>query len=149
MCQAPILQGVAAITVTFMGDAEVEDQAPAASLVSQVVPKLHVAAPLARACRDSVLGADRVSSRAEERPKDRHHPVVRLGGTCVSCARACVVAVKPSRVLCSALSKRAVIGGSGSSQREEWIPGPWPSASEAGELASVVLTQGLELGHFW
>jgi hypothetical protein len=54
-------------------DAEVEDQAPAANLVSQVVrihtsPRrwpalavnLHVAAPLARACRDSMLGADRV-----------------------------------------------------------------------------------------
>jgi hypothetical protein len=52
-----------------MRDAEVEDQAPAASLVSQVVAELHVAAPLARACRDSLLGADRVSSRAEERAK--------------------------------------------------------------------------------
>jgi hypothetical protein len=50
-------------------DAEVEDQAPAASLVSQVVPKLHVAAPLACACRDSMLGADSVSSRAQERGK--------------------------------------------------------------------------------
>jgi hypothetical protein len=65
-----------------MRDAEVEeDQAPAASLVSQVVPKLHVAAPLACACRDSMLGADRVSSRAEERGKGPHHPVVRLGCT--------------------------------------------------------------------
>ena len=31
-----------------MRDAEVEDQAPAASLVSQVVSNVHVAAPLAR-----------------------------------------------------------------------------------------------------
>jgi hypothetical protein len=31
-----------------MRDAEVEDQAPAASLVSQVVSNFHVAAPLAR-----------------------------------------------------------------------------------------------------
>ena len=41
------------------------------------------------------------------------------------------------------------------SQCEEWISGPWPCASEAGELAlllktraSVVLTQGFELGPF-
>jgi hypothetical protein len=52
VCQVAILQGVAA-TITFMGDAEVEDQAPAASLVSQVVPNLHVAASLARAGRES------------------------------------------------------------------------------------------------
>ncbi len=43
VCQVAILQGVAATPITFMRDAEVEDQAPAASLVSQVVPKLHVA----------------------------------------------------------------------------------------------------------
>jgi hypothetical protein len=29
VCQAPILQGVAATPITVMGDAEVEDQAPA------------------------------------------------------------------------------------------------------------------------
>ncbi len=51
-----------------MGDAEVEDQAPAARLVSQVVPNLHDAGPLACPCRDSKLCADLVSSRAEERP---------------------------------------------------------------------------------
>ena len=34
VCQAPILQGVAATPITVMGDAEVEDQAPAARLVS-------------------------------------------------------------------------------------------------------------------
>ena len=33
VCQAPILQGVAATPITVMGDAEVEDQAPAARLV--------------------------------------------------------------------------------------------------------------------
>ena len=32
--QTPILQGVAATPITVMGDAEVEDQAPAARLVS-------------------------------------------------------------------------------------------------------------------
>jgi hypothetical protein len=46
VCQAPILQGVATTPITaFMRDAEVEDQAPAASFVSHVVPNLHVAAP--------------------------------------------------------------------------------------------------------
>ena len=33
VCQAPILQVVAATPKTVMGDAEVEDQAPAASLL--------------------------------------------------------------------------------------------------------------------
>ena len=33
VCQASILQGVAATPITVTGDAEVEDQAPAASLV--------------------------------------------------------------------------------------------------------------------
>jgi hypothetical protein len=33
VCQAPIVQGMAATPITVMGDAEVEDQAPAASLV--------------------------------------------------------------------------------------------------------------------
>jgi hypothetical protein len=58
---------------------EESDQAPAASLVLQVVPNLHVAVPLARAGRDSVLGADRVSSRAEEKAEHGDHPIVRLG----------------------------------------------------------------------
>ena len=52
VCQVAILQGVAATSITLMRDAEVEDQAPASSLVSQVVPNLHVAAPLACAGRD-------------------------------------------------------------------------------------------------
>jgi hypothetical protein len=78
VCQAPVLLRVTTDPREFMRDAEVEDQTPAASLVSQVVAKLHVAAQLARACRDSVLGADLVSSRAEERAKGRYHPVVRL-----------------------------------------------------------------------
>ncbi len=42
--------------------------------------------------RDAMLGANRVSSRAKLRVKDRHHPVVRLGYTLLSCARARVVA---------------------------------------------------------
>jgi hypothetical protein len=48
VCEAPIFQVVAATTITVMGDAEVEVQAPAAGLVSQVVPNLHVAAPFQR-----------------------------------------------------------------------------------------------------
>jgi hypothetical protein len=48
--------------------AEVEDQALAAGLASQVVSDFHVAAPLARAGRDSMLGADRVSSVRKRGP---------------------------------------------------------------------------------
>ena len=66
----------------------------AASLVSQVLPDFHVAAPVACAGRDDQLRAHLVSSRAEERAKHGDHAVVRLGCTRVSGARACVVAVK-------------------------------------------------------
>jgi hypothetical protein len=38
-------------------DGQVEDQAPAARLFGKVVSDLHVTAPLACACRDSMLGA--------------------------------------------------------------------------------------------
>ena len=41
VCQVAILQGLAANPITLR-DAEVEDQAPAAGMVSQVVQKLHV-----------------------------------------------------------------------------------------------------------
>ena len=58
MREQPVLLRVATAPKAFMRDDEVEDQAPAASLVSQVVPNLHVAAPLAHAGRDSMLGAD-------------------------------------------------------------------------------------------
>jgi hypothetical protein len=47
-------------------------------LISQVVPNLYIAAPLACACRHSVLCAHNVSSGAEQRPEHTHHPVVRL-----------------------------------------------------------------------
>jgi hypothetical protein len=53
--QTPMLQGVAATPITAMGDAEVQDQAPAASLVPEVILDLHVAAPLARAGGNAVL----------------------------------------------------------------------------------------------
>ncbi len=53
-----------------MGDAEVKDQAPIKpGLISQVVPNLYIAAPLACACRHSVLCAHDVSSGAEQRPE--------------------------------------------------------------------------------
>ncbi len=67
VCQVAIFQGVAATPITFMRDAELEDRAPTASLVSQ-----EVANP---------QGADSMSSLAEERGKGPHHPVVCLGCT--------------------------------------------------------------------
>ena len=67
VCQVAIFQGVTATPITFMRDAEVEDRAPAAILVSQ-----EVANP---------QGADSMSSLAEERGKGPHHPVVCLGCT--------------------------------------------------------------------
>ena len=81
MREQPILQGVATAPAAVMRDNEVEDQAPSASLVSQIVSDFNVASPLARAGRDSMLGADRVSSRAEERAEHENHPIVRLGCT--------------------------------------------------------------------
>ena len=51
-----------------MGDAEVKDQAPAPGLIPEKMADLHIAAPLACACRYAVLRPDRVSGRAEERP---------------------------------------------------------------------------------
>jgi hypothetical protein len=57
--QQPILLRVATTPKPLMRDAEVKDQAPAASLVSQVVPDFHIAAPLA--CAETA--ADLVSKR--------------------------------------------------------------------------------------
>jgi hypothetical protein len=37
-----------------MGDDEVKDQAPAPGLIPKIVADLHIAAPLACACRDSI-----------------------------------------------------------------------------------------------
>ena len=64
-----------------MGDAEVKDQAPAPGLIPEIVPNLHIAAPLARAGRHAMLSAHDVSGCAEQRPQYGHHPVVRLGCT--------------------------------------------------------------------
>ena len=46
-----------------MVDAEVKDQAPAPGLIPEKMADLHIAAPLACACRDSVLCAHDVSGR--------------------------------------------------------------------------------------
>ena len=53
---------------TVVGHGQVEDQASAARRVSEVAADLHVAAPLACACRYAVLRTDRVSGRVEQRP---------------------------------------------------------------------------------
>ena len=51
------------------------------SVASKIVADLHVAAPLACAGRHSMLCANDVTGRAEQRPDHAHHPVVRLGCT--------------------------------------------------------------------
>jgi hypothetical protein len=78
--QAPVLLHVAGRPKPVMGDAEVEDQTPAPGLTVEIVPNLHIAAPLARAGRHAMLGPYRVSGRAEQRPQYGHHPVARLCG---------------------------------------------------------------------
>ena len=69
---------VATAPKTVEGHGQVEDQAPAAGCVLEVAADLNVAAPLACACRYAVLRADRVSGRAEQRPKRSYHPIMRL-----------------------------------------------------------------------
>jgi hypothetical protein len=56
--EQPVLLTVATTPKPLMHDAEVNDQAPAARLVSQVVPDFHIAAPWACAGRDAELCAD-------------------------------------------------------------------------------------------
>jgi hypothetical protein len=51
-----------------MVDAEVKDQAPAPGLIPEKMADLHIAAPLACACRDSVLCAQDMSGRANNGP---------------------------------------------------------------------------------
>ncbi len=65
--QVQVLLHVAAAADPVVCDGQVDDQAEAARCVPEVVPDLHVAAPLACACRDAVLGADDVSSCPGER----------------------------------------------------------------------------------
>ncbi len=81
MASAASVLPVATWTKAVVSEGQVEDQAPAARLVPKVGADLHVAAPLACACRYAVLRADRVSGRAEQGAKNRYHPVVRLGCT--------------------------------------------------------------------
>ena len=59
-----VLLHVGAGALTVVCDGQVEDQAPAAHLIAQVVADFHVCAALACACRYVVLRADRVSGRA-------------------------------------------------------------------------------------
>jgi hypothetical protein len=58
--QAPVLLYVAGRPKPVMGDVEVEDQTPAPGLTVEIVPNLHIAAPLARAGRHAMLGPYRV-----------------------------------------------------------------------------------------
>jgi len=66
MRQQTFLIHVATAPKAVVGHGQVEDQA--ARCVLELVADLHVAAPLACACRYAVLRADRVSGRAEQRP---------------------------------------------------------------------------------
>jgi len=58
---------------------QVKDQAPAARRVLELAAKIHVAAPLAYACRYAVLRADCVSGRAEQRPLFRESKRTKQG----------------------------------------------------------------------
>ena len=65
---------------------------------------------MARAGGDAELRADLVPGCAEHRSEHRDQPVVRLGGTWVSCARVCVVAVGFDwELFAAAFSKHGVI----------------------------------------
>ena len=86
-------------------DAEVEDQAPAASLVPEVILDLHVAAPLAHDGGNAVLGADRVSRCPKKRAKGRYYPVVRLVSPEWPVHVACGRRESPSVFFAAALSK--------------------------------------------
>jgi hypothetical protein len=100
--EQPVLLRVATAPkafIRFMCDTLVEDQAPAAILVSQVILNIHVAAPLVRTCRDSgsskscnnladacvPAGCGPCVQRAEESSEHRDHPV------------SCVVSTYPSQ----------------------------------------------------
>jgi hypothetical protein len=99
--QSALLRVATAPKANQLREAEVEDQAPAASLVSQVVSNLHVAASLARVAVSPcwMRMSDRVSSREEEKTEHRNEsnraPWMHPSG-----ARACVVAVKSQTLQC-------------------------------------------------
>ena len=75
--------GLGAFPVTIMGDPEIEDEVPRPSRVLEVADNLDVTAFLSRGVtrRDAELRSHLMTDRAEERPKNRYHPVVRLVGT--------------------------------------------------------------------
>ena len=75
-----------------MGDAEVKDQAPAPGLIPQVVPNLHIAAPLACDCTPCCVRTT--------------CPAVRINGP----STLTMVAVKVhAELFAAALSKRAIM----------------------------------------
>ena len=69
---------VHACACAILGHGLVEDQAAAARPILEEAADLHVAAPLACACRYAVLRPNDVSGRAAPM---RHHPIMRLGCT--------------------------------------------------------------------
>ena len=93
---------MAAASDPFVGEEQVEDQAPSPGRILKVALDLHVAAPLACAGRYLVLRADRVSSYPEERTKNSDGPVVRFGYARVRGAGGRVVAEKVHPVLLTA-----------------------------------------------
>ena len=65
-----------------MRQAEIEDEVPGPGRVLKVADDLDVdVASLLIASRDAELRAHLVAGRAEERAKDRDHPVMGFGGT--------------------------------------------------------------------
>ena len=83
MCKLTIVVGLGAFPVTSMGDPEIEDEGPRPSRVLAVADNLDVPSFLSRGVtrRDAELRSHLMTGRAEERPKNRYHPVVRLVGT--------------------------------------------------------------------
>ena len=61
-----VARGQAAGAVEVVRDGQVEDQAQAARLITQVAADFHVCDPLACVCRYTMLRAHRVSGRAEQ-----------------------------------------------------------------------------------
>jgi len=83
MRKLTVLVGLGAFPVTIMGDPEIEDEVPRPSRVLEVADNLDVAMLLSPRVtgRDAELCSHLMTGITEERPKNRYHPVVRLGGT--------------------------------------------------------------------
>lgn len=77
MCKLTIMVGLGAFPVTIMGDPEIEDEVPRPSRVLEVANNLDVPSFLSRGVtrRDAELRSHLMTGRAEERPKNRYHPV--------------------------------------------------------------------------